>query len=65
LPFLVFVLLVNPPVLANLRLGQAYLFIAAMYALLAIALLHDRQSLAGALLGLLFAVKATGAPLFL
>jgi hypothetical protein len=65
LPLVVFLLLVNPPVLANLRLGQAYLFVAAGYALFAVALLHDRQALAGATLGALLAMKATGAPLFL
>jgi hypothetical protein len=65
LPVLVFLLLVNPPVLANLRLGQAYLFIAAGYALIAVALIQDRQMLAGATLGVLFALKTTGAPLFL
>jgi hypothetical protein len=65
LPLLVFLLLVNPPVLANLRLGQAYLLIAAGYALIAVALIHDRQTLAGGMLGVLFALKATGAPLFL
>ena len=65
LPLLVFLLLVNPPVLANLRVGQAYLFVAAGYALFAVALIRDRQTLAGATLGVLFALKATGAPLFL
>jgi hypothetical protein len=65
LPLLIFLLLVNPPVLANLRVGQAYLFIAAGYALFAVALIRDRQTLAGATLGVLFALKATGAPLFL
>ena len=65
LPLLVFLLLVNPPVLANLRVGQAYLFIAAGYALFAVALIRDRQTLAGATLGVLFALKATGAPLLL
>ena len=65
LPLFVFLLLVNPPVLANLRVGQAYLLVAAGYALFAVALIRDRQTLAGATLGVLFALKATGAPLLL
>jgi hypothetical protein len=65
LPLLLFLLLVNPSVIANLRVGQAYLFAAALYALCAIALVRDRQVAAGAALGVLFAVKTTGAPLLL
>ena len=65
LPVAVFLLLVNPPVLANLRLGQAYLFIAAGYALMASMVIRNRQPLAGAVSGVLFALKTTGGPLFL
>ena len=65
LPVAVFLLLVNPPVLANLRLGQAYLFVAAGYALMASMVIRNRQPLAGAVSGVLFALKTTGGPLFL
>jgi len=62
-PVLLFVLIVNPPVLANLRTGQAYLFVAAAYAVIAVLLLRHRDGAAGVTLGLVLALKAAGAPL--
>ena len=62
-PVLLFLLIVNPPVLANLRTGQAYLFVAAVYAVIAVLLLRQRDGAAGVALGLILALKAAGAPL--
>ena len=58
----VFLLLVNPPVLANLRRGPGIpLRCGRLCACSPVALIRDRQPLAGATLGVLFALKATGA----
>ncbi|HEX4348390.1 MAG TPA: glycosyltransferase family 87 protein [Vicinamibacterales bacterium] len=57
--------LVTPSVIANLHNGQAYLFVTALYAIAAVALLRGRDVLAGAALGLGFALKSAGLPLIL
>lgn len=63
LPFgAVFLMLVTPSVVANLRNAQAYLFVTAFYAAAALALMGNRDVLAGAALGLGFALKSAGLP---
>jgi hypothetical protein len=59
----VLLLLLNPATVANLRTGQAYIFVFATLAAVALALVRRRETLAGALLGLTLSLKLTGAPL--
>ena len=68
LPFTALVIalvLLNPSTVANLRTGQGYLFVFALLTGAALAVIggHDRR--AGVLLGIAFALKATGLPLVL
>jgi hypothetical protein len=64
LPFVaVPLVLLTPSVLANLHNGQAYLFVMAAYAVAAVALLHERDAVAGTALGFAFALKSAGASL--
>jgi hypothetical protein len=60
---LILLALLTPAAFANLRTGQAYLLVFAMFATACIALLRERQLIAGSLLGVLFTVKSAGAPL--
>jgi hypothetical protein len=59
----VLLLLLNPATVANVRTGQAYIFVFATLAAVALALVRRRETLAGALLGLTLSLKLTGAPL--
>lgn len=59
-PALVLVMLLAPAVFANLRVGQAYLIIAALLAAAALLLIRQRDGLAGIFLGLLFGLKLSG-----
>jgi hypothetical protein len=61
----VLIVLLNPAVVANLRTGQAYLFVFAALTGVALALARGRDVVAGSLLGTTLALKATGVPLFL
>lgn len=58
---LVVLLMLAPPVWANLRTGQIYLFVFAAMATTAHALVHGRDRVAGAALGLILALKTSGA----
>jgi Glycosyltransferase family 87 len=62
---LVALLLLSPAVFANLRTGQAYLFVFAAFAFAALALIRQQDLLAGALIGLALVLKSRGAPLLL
>ena len=58
------VMLLNPSVFANLRIGQGYLIVLALVAATALLLIAKRDGLAGACLGLLLALKTSGVALF-
>lgn len=58
-------MLLNPSVFANLRMGQAYLFVFALFAGTAIGLLRKRDGLAGVFLGLGLVLKSGGVALLL
>jgi multisubunit Na+/H+ antiporter MnhC subunit len=55
----------SPAVFANLRVGQAYLIVFALFAAAAVLLLRRRDRLAGVCLGLLLALKTSGVALVL
>lgn len=57
--------LIMPAVFANVRTGQAYLFVAAAYLLIGTSMLRGREGVAGVLLGGLLIAKTTGLPLLL
>ena len=59
------VMLLNPAMFANLRIGQGYLFVFAMLGGAALSLVNGRDRRAGVLLGLAFALKSAGLPLLL
>jgi hypothetical protein len=59
------VMLLSPPVLANIRTGQAYLVVAAAQAAAALCLLDRRDARAGGLLGVALATKSSGLPIIL
>ena len=50
-------MLLSPAVFTNLRIGQGYLIVFALFAATAVLLLRDRARLAGVCLGLLLALK--------
>jgi hypothetical protein len=56
------VTLLSPSVFANLRTGQAYLFVFAWFVLSAHLLMRQRESLAGIALGMAVALKSSAAP---
>ena len=56
--------LLSPAVFANLNNGQAYLFVFGAYGVAALALLSGRDSVAGTVLGLAFALKSAGLSVF-
>jgi Glycosyltransferase family 87 len=62
-PLLLAALLLNPTVFANLRIGQAYLFVSALLAATCLSLLRGHVSLAGVFLGLALALKSSGVAL--
>jgi hypothetical protein len=57
------VMLLNPAMFANLRIGQGYLFVFAMLGGAALSLIKGRDRWAGVWLGLAFALKSAGLPL--
>lgn len=59
------VMLLNPAMFANLRIGQGYLFVFALLGGAALSLIKGRDRLAGVLLGLAFALKFAGLPLLI
>ena len=59
------VMLLSPVVFANLRTAQAYLLVFTAFTAAALALLRQRDVLAGGLLGLTFALKSAGLPLLI
>ena len=59
------VMLLNPAMFANLRIGQAYLFVFALLGGAALSLINGRDRVAGVLLGLAFALKTAGLPLLI
>ena len=56
------VALLSPSVFANLRTGQAYLFVFGWFALAGHLLMRERDRRAGVALGLALALKSSGAP---
>jgi hypothetical protein len=58
-------MLLPPAVFANLRIGQAYLIVFALFAATAVLLLRGRMRLAGVCLGSLLALKLSGTALVL
>jgi hypothetical protein len=63
LAVLVAVMLLNPPVFANLRTGQAYIFVFGAFMAIALLLVRGRDVAAGIVLGLTLVIKSTGWPL--
>ena len=61
----VLVMLLNPAVFANLRTGQGYLLLFALFAAVVLCLLRGRDRWAGVCLGLLIALKTAGSALVL
>ena len=61
-PVLLLVLLA-PPVFTNLRIGQGYLFVFALFAGAVILIARGRDGAGGALLGMLLALKTSGVAL--
>ena len=56
----VLLMMLAPAVFTNLRIGQGYLFVFAMFAAATLALLRGRDRHAGICLGLLLALKTSG-----
>jgi hypothetical protein len=61
----VLLMLLSPAVFANLRTGQAYLFVFCVLSAAAICLAQGRDALGGALVGLALVLKASGVPLLI
>lgn len=59
----VLLVLLAPPVFTNLRIGQGYLFVFALFAGAVILLARGREGAGGALLGALLALKTSGVAL--
>jgi len=57
---IVLVMMLAPAVFTNLRIGQGYLFVFALFAMSTLALLRGRDRIAGIALGLLLALKTSG-----
>ncbi len=62
---ILWLMLLSPAVFTNLRIGQAYLIVFAMFAATAVFLLKGRPRLAGLGLGSLLALKMNGAAVVL
>jgi len=62
-PVLLALVLLNSAVFANLRTGQAYLFVSALLAATCLSLVRGRASLAGIFLGVALALKSSGVAL--
>jgi hypothetical protein len=60
---IVLLMMLAPAVFTNLRIGQGYLFVFAMFTAATLMLLRDRDRLAGVFLGLLLALKTSGVAL--
>lgn len=58
-------MLLSPAVFTNLRIGQGYLMVFALFAAATLLLLRERDRLAGICLGLLLALKMSGVALVL
>ena len=58
-------MMLAPAVFTNIRIGQGYLFVFALFAAAAVLLLRGRDRLAGACLGLLLTLKTSGVALLL
>jgi hypothetical protein len=58
-------MLLAPAVFTNLRIGQGYLFVFALFAGAAVTLLRGRDRIAGVCLGALLALKTSGVALVL
>lgn len=59
----VLLVLLAPAVFTNLRIGQVYLFVFAMFAFAVVQLARGRDAAGGALLGALLALKTSGVAL--
>lgn len=59
----VLLVLLAPAVFTNLRIGQVYLFVFAMFAFAVVRLARGRDAAGGALLGTLLALKTSGVAL--
>ena len=59
-PPLVLLVLLAPPVFTNLRIGQGYLFVFALFTGAVLLLVRSRDGAGGALLGALLALKTSG-----
>jgi hypothetical protein len=60
---LMLLLLLAPAVFTNLRIGQGYLLVFALFAAATVCLMRDRDRLAGICLGLLLILKTSGVAL--
>ena len=60
---LLLLMLLAPAVFSNLRIGQGYLFVFALFAATTLLLLRGRDRAAGVTLGLLLALKTSGVAL--
>jgi hypothetical protein len=60
---LLMLMLLAPAVFTNLRIGQGYLFVFALFAAATVLLLRGRDRLAGTCLGLLLILKTSGVAL--
>lgn len=60
---LLLLMMLAPAVFTNLRIGQGYLFVFALFAAASLLLLRGRDRLAGVCLGLLLALKTSGVAL--
>lgn len=58
-------MMLAPAVFTNIRVGQGYLFVCALFAAAAVLLLRGRDRLAGVCLGLLLVLKTSGVALVL
>ena len=61
---IVLLMMLAPAVFTNLRIGQGYLIVFALFAATTMALLRNRDRVAGMCLGLLLALKTSGVALF-
>ena len=59
----VLLMMLAPAVFANLRIGQGYLFVFALFAAATLSLMRGRDRAAGIALGLLLALKTSGVAL--
>jgi hypothetical protein len=60
---IVLLMMLAPAVFTNLRIGQGYLFVFALFTASTLALLRGRDRMAGIALGLLLALKTSGVAL--